>query len=254
MKPASNEEKFHTMTNISLFKYWYETNIAIGRDSFEKYQYHLNKQLSGLDFKGKRILEIGCGQGAVSLYMALFVGADVVVAMDENAGEGSNVGVLSTLEGAKNHFELDNIDIVELDFLKNSFPDGHFDIIISNNALHHVITPGLISKNEDIRYKYVTLFTEIYRLLKPGGVLSIYEYSRKCFWRWFPLKPKKFYTIDWEIHPTTREWESVIKSANFEKITCRFHSPYLLKFFGIITETRIFQYFSYTGFDFLAYK
>ena len=62
-----------------------------------------------------------------------------------------------------------------------------FDVIIANNALHHVIDERLISRNPVACQGYVCMFAELRRLLAPGGFLSIYEFSRSSFWRWSPF-------------------------------------------------------------------
>lgn len=132
--------------NSMLDKYqdWYDRTVAIGGDSFEKFHDHLQNQLRGLSLSGMNILEVGCGKGAVSLYMVLFSGAKRVTALDEATGEGAPAGITQALKDAINLFEIKNLSVVESDVMKNSFEDKYFDVIIANNALHHVVDSGLV--------------------------------------------------------------------------------------------------------------
>jgi cyclopropane fatty-acyl-phospholipid synthase-like methyltransferase len=74
------------LLHLISIKKWYEANVAIGSDHFDEFEYHLKNQLNGFSLSGKRILEVGCGKGAVSLYLALFSGVQQVIALDEAAG------------------------------------------------------------------------------------------------------------------------------------------------------------------------
>lgn len=170
--------------NSMLDKYqdWYNRSVAGGGDSFEKFHYHLRNQLRVLSLSDKRVLEVGCGKGAVSLYMALFSGAKHVTALDEAAGEGAPGGVTQALKDAISSFEVKNLTVVESDVMKNSFEDKYFDVIIANNALHHVVDSGLVFQEPRACESYVRLFAELKRMLVPRGMLSILEYSRVSFW------------------------------------------------------------------------
>ncbi|MCL5958564.1 MAG: class I SAM-dependent methyltransferase [Chloroflexi bacterium] len=210
--------------SLAAFQEWYG-GVAAGGDTFDKFHYHLRNQLDGLQLSGKRILEVGCGKGAVSLYLALFSSCSHVFALDEAAGHGSPVGVTQTLRETVTSFEVSNINVVEADIMRNSFQDESFDLIIANNALHHVIDSGLISRSPNSRRGYLRLFGELKRLLAPQGILSISELSRLAIWRWSPMK-LRMKTIDWELHPTRGEWLSVIRGAGLSVLSCDYTVPH----------------------------
>ena len=211
------------------FREWYGLT-ARGADTFDKFHYHLENQLRGLSLLGKRILEVGCGTGAVSLYLALFSGCSQVVALDEAAGKGAPVGVTQVLKDAIASFTITNLTVVEVDIMANTFPDESFDVIIANRALHHVAESGLLSRNTRARQGYVRVFGELKRLLAPQGILSISEISRFSFWRWSPIKLRQG-EIDWELHPPRAEWLSVIREAGYQVRSCDYTVPYSLRHF-----------------------
>lgn len=235
------------------YKNWYAREVAAGSDNFTKFEYHLKKQLSGLSLSGKRVLEVGCGKGAVSLYLALFLGAQQVIALDEAAGEGAPIGVNQVLRDAVSLFGINNLTVVDADIMQNNYSDGAFDIIFADNALHHVNDSGLISKSPSVRNDHINMFFELKRLLTANGILSIYEYSRLCFWRWSPVK-FKWKVVDWEIHPTLGEWLSVIREAGFFIQSCRYAVPYPLRHFELLFTNPLAQFMLYPSFVITARK
>jgi len=113
--------------NVNLldrYRNWYAREVATGSDNFSKFEYHLKNQLQRVHLSGKRILEVGCGKGAVSLYLALFSHGPHVVALDEAAGEGAPVGVNQVVKDAVLLFGINNLKVVDADIMKNTFFDA----------------------------------------------------------------------------------------------------------------------------------
>ena len=238
---------------LNKYQNWYTSMIAEGEDSFEKFDYHIQKQLNGFSLRGKRILEVGCGKGALSLYLALLSGAQQVVALDEAAGEGAPVGVNQVLRDAVYMFCVDNLTVVDVDIMRNDFADESFDFIIANNALHHVVNTGLISRNPAARHGYTRMFLELKRLLASDGILCVNEASRLCFWRWSPVK-YKWNEIDWGLHPTRREWLSFIREAGFSLQSCKYTVPYSFRHFEKLIANPFAQFMLFPSFIITARK
>lgn len=206
------------------FKEFYNKN---SRDIYRKFVYHLKKQLEGIGVKGKSVLEVGCGKGFVSLYIALFCGAKEIIALDESEGVGGEKGIINFLENAVKKFDIKNIKVVKSDIMKNQFEDDSFDIVIANNAIHHVVrTCRYISNDPITKNEWIALFRELMRLLKPNGTLILGEFSRKTIWRYIKLRYRQ---IDWELHPTLKEWLLVTELSGFKKISFRYTVPFKLR-------------------------
>ncbi|EGS8239992.1 class I SAM-dependent methyltransferase, partial [Enterococcus faecalis] len=100
------------------------------------------------DFKGKRVLDLGCGYGWHCIY-AMENGASSVVGVDISHK------MLEVAKG-KTHFpqiEYECCAIEDVDF-----PEESFDVILSSLAFHYVAD-------------YENLIKKIYRMLKAGGNL-----------------------------------------------------------------------------------
>jgi SAM-dependent methyltransferase len=103
-----------------------------------------------------RILEVGCGTGQMSLYLAragrVVIGADLTRA--------------SLLLGAAagKRFGLSGVQFVETDLHRPGLRNGSFDVVYSSGVLHHTPDPR-------------ASFARIARLARPGGMIVLGVYS-----------------------------------------------------------------------------
>lgn len=114
----------------------------------------VDRVLSGLDLKGKRILDFGCGAGGIALHIAKtyrpaqIVGYDVEQPVIERACAAAAAEGLSAVAR-----------FISSPPGRLPFDDGAFDVVFSKDAMIHVPDKE-------------ALFAELYRVLKPGGVLA----------------------------------------------------------------------------------
>src|SRR3954463_5285408 len=99
-----------------------------------------------------RIVEVGCGTGQMSLYLAradrVVVGADLTLAS------------LRLAEAARRRFELPRAAVVHGDLFRPGLKDGAFDVVYCSGVLHHTPDPK-------------AAFARIVRLAKPGGMIVL---------------------------------------------------------------------------------
>jgi SAM-dependent methyltransferase/uncharacterized protein YbaR (Trm112 family) len=103
-------------------------------------------------FKGKKVLDAGCGNGRFAYYAGKY--AREVWAID--LGPAVEVA-------RKNTASLDNVHVVQADLHHPPFPLESFDFIYSIGVLHHLPDPE-------------PAFQNLLRYLKPGGEIQIYLY------------------------------------------------------------------------------
>ncbi|MCB1340930.1 MAG: methyltransferase domain-containing protein [Pseudooceanicola sp.] len=107
--------------------------------------------LDGLDVKGKRILDIGCGSGAIAVMLVRDLGAAHVTGIDVE----SPVCAAATSRAEQAGLS-DRITIREVTPGPFGFPDASFDIVYSKDSIIHIPDKEALA-------------SEVFRILKPGG-------------------------------------------------------------------------------------
>lgn len=127
-------------------------------------------------FRGKRVLDAGCGSGRHSFYAARF-GADVWA-----------VDLGPAVEAARRNNSDNGARIVQADIYNLPFAPESFDFIYSNGVLHHLPDPE-------------GAFRNLLRYLKPGGEIQIFLYWKP---EGQPLKRAMLAGVDLFRRVTTR--------------------------------------------------
>ncbi len=115
--------------------------------------------LAGIDTGERRILDVGCGIGGPAMEMADQHGAHVV-GIDL---EASLVARATQAAEERGLAERCRFQVVEPGALP--FTDGEFDIVVSS---------GAVTQTDEV----AALFSEFFRVLRPGGWFSCYEWLR----------------------------------------------------------------------------
>ena len=129
---------------------WFDQRYGFADES------ELASHLHGME----RILDAGTGPGLHAARFARLSDAQVV-GMDLSD---------SVSNARRMHGEADNLDYVQGDILNPPFRPGTFDLVVSDQVIHH--TP-------DCHRAFITLAD----LLKPGGELAVYVYRVKPLMR-----------------------------------------------------------------------
>jgi SAM-dependent methyltransferase len=130
------------------------TTFSESREEDEDYADHYLRDLDTTRLSGSVGLDAGCGRGRYTRFLAPHL--EAIVGLD-----GSD----AVVSAARNLNQTTNAVVVRADLRHAPFADGSFGFIASFGVLHHL---------EDPR----SGFDALLRLLAPGGLLSLYLYSR----------------------------------------------------------------------------
>jgi ubiquinone/menaquinone biosynthesis C-methylase UbiE len=119
---------------------------------------HILSRLDAIDFQGKRVLEVGLGQGA-DAEQIIRRGA-IWSGLDFSAESVNRVAARLKLRG------LSHEKLACGSALSMPFEDNSFDIVYAHGVLHHI--PNILGAQD-----------EIARVLKPSGLLVAMLYARR---------------------------------------------------------------------------
>ena len=107
--------------------------------------------------EGSRVLDVGCGVGGPAREIAKFTGANII-GLNNNDYQIERATRYAAQEGLDKQ-----LSYTKGDFMQMSFPDNSFDAVYAIEATVHA--PSLEG-----------IYSEIFRVLKPGGVFGVYEW------------------------------------------------------------------------------
>lgn len=105
-----------------------------------------------------KVLDVGCGTGQLSNFLAIEAGRTVF-------GADICLNSLKLGQAFKERNHLDNVTFLQMNLFKPVFKSETFDIIVSNGVLHHTSDPFLG-------------FQTLSRLVKKGGYIVIGLYNK----------------------------------------------------------------------------
>lgn len=125
-------------------------------------------EMTGRDLAGMRVLELGCGFGALATYLAWSARPSRLVATDVRRD------FIETANRCAGQIGLeDRLRFVEADMrnLRKTLGEDRFDVIIANNSFIYLPTAEDVDR----------ALSECHQALEPGGVALFYHANK---WRW----------------------------------------------------------------------
>lgn len=114
----------------------------------------VERVVEGLDLNGKAVLDLGCGSGGITLYLARRFPAATVNGFDVEGPVIERARSRAADEGFGGR-----VQFVQAPPGRMPFEDGSFDLVFSKDAMVHVGDKQ-------------ALFEDIFRVLKPGGMIA----------------------------------------------------------------------------------
>lgn len=166
--------------------------VALNPPRFE----YLKRYLPGLAFKGKKVLEVGCGGGLFLEELAKLGG--VCTGIDPSK---------KSISAARKHAAQSGLKIAYKDARgeKIPFPDKSFDFVACVDVLEHVNDlPKVIQ--------------EISRVLKPGGYFLYDTFNKTLKSKLIAIKVFQEWKWTAFMEPNTHDWGAFIRPDRLERL------------------------------------
>ncbi len=176
-------------------------------DKFRKAseELYLKMRLLGIseeEYRGKKILDCGCGTGEFTCWYA---------------SQGNQMTAIDlcgpSIEHAKAYAEeydlADRIDFKQMSVLETDLPENEFDIVYSYGVIHHTPDP-------------VRAYANMVKACKPGGIVIVSVYS--LYSRWIlRLKQKLINTLAGDDVEKRMQWGKRLFPLTARKLKLRAH-------------------------------
>lgn len=184
-----------------------------------------------IDFQGRRVLDIGGGDGMYSYYAALR-GAREVICL-EPAGEGAEGWEASTFSRLRD--AMPELPVRRVEQTIQSFEDAEgFDVLVSIASINHLDEDACTRLQDDpaAQEKYRRCFQHIGSLARPGARFVIADCTRHNFFNLLGMKNPLCRTIEWEKHQTPQLWADLLREAGFSAPQIRWEPIYRFGWVG----------------------
>jgi SAM-dependent methyltransferase len=181
----------------------------------------------GIDFEGKRVLDIGGGDGMYSFYAAAMGAAEVVCLEPEAAGSiGGELHMFERGRAAMPHLPVRLVAQCVGDYAD---PAG-FDVVALMASINHLDEEACTRLHYDAKARaaYLRVFRHIASLTRPGGRLIIMDCTRYNFFAALGFTNPLCRTIEWHKHQAPRTWARLLAQAGFEKPSVSWEPLYRL--------------------------
>jgi SAM-dependent methyltransferase len=217
----------------------------VGFQDVRRYERTSRFLFEDIPLERQRVLDIGAGAGALSIWTALG-GASSVVALEPEL-DGSTKGASTAFERAV--AELGLADTIELrrEPLERLLGGDPFDLAILSGVINHLDETAVVRLHRDARAfdEYVAMMRRLRALLRPGAFVIVTDVGRKSIWNTIGRQGPWTHDIEWDKHQQPATWIEVFRSAGFELHDLRW-SP--LKWTGRLTGNRFVQFFTMAHF------
>ena len=206
----------------------FATILDLDGQWLDRQVYYVDNYLFPSDIAGKRMLDIGGGDGFLGLYNRIVRGASslsIIASYDSHGGKGGHEsGYDNMMETIQRH-KIENVDVIKSDIRDVKLSSEQFDSVYARNSFHHIFGHYRTEDSE-----IVELMVSIHGSLVPGGSLIIGETSRNQVWRFIPPIRNRMANGPW-IHKkiAPKRLKRCATSAGFTSVAVRWYTLYKLR-------------------------
>ncbi len=192
-------------------------------------------------FREQHVLEIGAGDGLLSLWL-LERGARSVVSLEpEAAGATTGVGARAAAHRERLGLAPERWEY-RAETLQRYEADRAFGLVVSHSSVNHLDEPACekLGYDDEARARYTHIFGRVKDLMVTGGHFVCADVGRHNLWGthgWAsPWAPE----IEWHKHQEPETWCELMMQAGLTPISIRWQHPfYRLGPIGAVLQNKV---------------
>ena len=199
----------------------------LGYKSPERYIARAQFIFDTIDLRGKRVLEIGCGKGALLAWAAL-QDAEFVLGLEPEE-DGARSGSYNVLERVVSDLKLDTVEI-RASKLDDQFFSEPFDIIILYNVINHLDEQAVkdLHRNPASYSTFLDIVRKIKTLTARKGIVILADAARSNLWGDLGSRSPFAKSIEWNKHQDPMTWQRLFEEVGFKLLDLRWSHLYPL--------------------------
>lgn len=188
-------------------------------------RFYLNYLFDGVDLAGKRMLDVGAGNGRFSFYAAC-AGARESVAMEPDAAGSSGGRTGQALQRLASLLDDPNVKLVRQTLQEYEHEGDPFDVVLLHASINHLDEEACVVLHHDAaaQREYLEIFEKLAALTKPQGTLIVVDVARRNLFGDLGLKNPISRSIEWEKHQAPAFWAELLSRKGFTKPRIRWNT------------------------------
>ena len=202
------------------------------------------------DFRGKTMLELGCGKGILCLWAALkgaqeVVGLEPLIRTKHQTSEDRK-----DFQAMAEELALPQAKIAYCKVQEYNAPDSTFDLVLSVGSVNLLDEKSCIRLRESplAVMSYERIFRRVARMMKPGGKLIIMDAAQRNFFGDLSLRNPVAPCTEWFKHQQPEYWSDLLGNCGFGRAKIRWTSGTHLRDLYIPYIPKWVAYFGHSNF------
>jgi SAM-dependent methyltransferase len=187
-------------------------------------RFYLEYLFDGVPLAGRRVLDVGAGDGVYSFYAAA-AGAEHVTALEPESA-GSTPDVTSRFARLGEAVGGSAVELRTETFQAFDPGDDRFDVLFLHAVINHLDEPATMALGHDeaARAAYRSLFAKLAAMGADGARLIAADAARRNLLGRLGLRNPLQPTIEWEKHQQPETWARLLEDAGFGDARIRWNS------------------------------
>ena len=216
----------------------------LGYKSSGNVKFFLNSLLGDVDFKNKKVLDIGGGGGILTLYAAVN-GASEAICLEPES-DGSHFGMSNQFNKLKGVLGVNNASFRPFTFQEFKSEEDYFDIILLYNSVNHLdeTSCSTLEISQAARDSYTLIFKKLEEICRKDASIILCDCSNKNFFASLGVKNPFDPNITYSLHQAPEVWAKLLVKAGFIKPQVSWSSYNSLRTIGkLILGNRLMSFF-----------